>query len=167
MSSWGVVVSPGVLDWTDLADQVEEWLQRQTKPQQPVIWSPESGETFLVHDMGELTGHLIALGRTGDWGALSRGDGVPWGQSMRVEDGWIVEVDGGTGPDNFARRVQRVGEPVGDLRRACAGEWFRGVSYLGDESFASALEAARVLWGWVNGGLPAGYSLRDLVDGVD
>lgn len=167
MSSWGVAGGPEVLASPDLADLVEEWLRTQTQPQEPVIWTTEHGRRFVVDDAVQLAARLRALKHPGDWGVVARASGRPWAQSMRVDDGWIVEVDGGTGPQNYAKRVQRIGEPLTDLHRACADVPFRGVSYFGDESFGTPLEAARVLWAWVAGGLPLGYSLRELVEGVD
>ncbi len=167
VSQHGAADVPVCLASAGLTDEVETWLQTQTQPKEPVIWTPEDGEKVTVSSAVHLSGLLQALARPGDWGAVALASGRPWAQAMRVETGWVVEVDGGTGPDNFAKRVQRDGESLTDLQRACPDVPMRGVQYFGDELFASALEAAQVLWAWVCGGLPAGYSVRNLIPGRD
>ncbi|WOQ17858.1 hypothetical protein [Raineyella sp. W15-4] len=166
-SAWGVGGRPELLDREDLADQAETWLRQQTQPQEPVIWRPEDGDDTFVHDIGQLSTLLRALQEPGDWGVLSRAGKQPWAQSMRVQGGWIVEVDGGTGPESFARRVQRIGGAMTDVQRCCADVVGRGTNYFGDEMIVSPVDAAQVLWAWICGGLPAGYTLRQLVEGID
>lgn len=99
---------------------------------------------------------------------MQRGPGGAWGQTMRVRGGWIVEVDGGNGPDNFARRVRHAGRiPPSGLLRTRDADGRNGASYYADEVIASATEVARLLWGWVHRGLPAGFEVRELQEGVD
>ena len=51
-----------------------------------------------------LVGSLIEVG---EWGSLRQPNDVNlWNQTMRVPGGWVVEVPGLPGPDQFARRVQ-------------------------------------------------------------
>lgn len=47
---------------------------------------------------------MVCLGR-GDWAVLEPVGGQRWAQTMRVPDGWIVEVDGAGLADPMAWRV--------------------------------------------------------------
>lgn len=155
----------------DVASEIEVWLLTQVQLEMPLRWLPGAGGCFLVRDVGELADRLTALTSSGEWGVLKRSPGQqPWAQSMRVPGGWVVEVDGGDGPEAFARRVRRAGSSPGAgfaPLRCTNAEGRYGTSYFPGEVFASAGEAARILWTWMGGSLVGGHELRDLEEGVD
>ena len=123
-----------------LADEVEAWLHAQPLPEAPVDWRRSGPSAVPVRSREELGIRIARLGEQGSWGVASRTNGERWGQTMRVEGGWIVEVNGVPGPECFARRVS-------------AG---------GDDIVATADIAAGILWAWLAGRLLPGYELEQL-----
>ena len=123
-----------------LADEVAEWLQLQPQPEAPVVWRAQGGADIPVRSREELGVRIARLQAIGAWGVASRTHGGRWGQSMRVDGGWIVEVNGIPGPECFARRV----------------------STAGDDVIRSAGTAVDILWAWLAGRLLPGYELVQL-----
>jgi len=134
----------------------DTWLEGQVElePDHPVLWGNRTPIRGVEH-LGILMSGL-AEGRHGVV------DGGPsrqhrWGQTMRVEGRWFVEVHDGSA-DDYARRVFR-GEP-GEypLRPDFVGNlWHHNPEVLAVELFAH-FAAAQVLWAWVHTGLPEGLS---------
>ena len=88
---------------------------------------------------------------------------------MRVEGGWIVEVNGVPGPDCFARRIHRA--DVGRLKGAVLSTFGRRrvkdagrlmAVYLRQDVMATPAEVAELVWSWPRGVVSDGYALRDL-----
>ena len=161
-------VAPEPVRVSSIADEVEAWLRTVVQPAQPVWWLPRGDAPVAVRGREDLAELLARLDKVGEWGVAKRPHTAMWGQSMRVRDGWIVEVCGIPGPDCFARRVRAVGSRSAGRAKPRAGRLGRPtVTYQKGESIGSASEAADVLWSWLCGRLPDGYELRDVVEGVD
>ena len=145
------------------AADVEEWL-RTTRPHVPVTWSPRGNGLLAVRDAGEVAVRVGELRDEGSWGVVSRAHAGRWAQCMRVDGGWIVEVNGIPGPDCFARRVQRVAKPRRTLRgrRRVRDKGHLMAIYLPQDVVLTALGAAEIMWSWLRGSVPDGYALRDL-----
>src|SRR6188474_624987 len=94
--------------------EVEEWLR--TRRGVPVTWSPRGNGLLAVRNADEVAARVGELRDEGEWGLLRRENAERWAQCMRVDGGWIVEVNGIPGPECFARRVQRVAKPRRSLR---------------------------------------------------
>ena len=144
------------------AADVEEWLR--TRRGVPVTWSPRGNGLLAVRNVGEVAVRVGELRDEGEWGLLRRENAERWAQCMRVDGGWIVEVNGIPGPDCFARRVQRVAKPRRALRgqRRVRDKGQLMAIYLPQDVVPTALGAAEVMWSWLRGSVPDGYALRDL-----
>jgi len=138
----------------DLGSLVESWLfaQPQSAPENPPRWLKGGHHSggVSVRSSEHLT-VLVASLDVDRFGVLVSpvGGSGAWGQTMRTDDGWLVEVHAGTDED-FAQRVYR-GE-VGDY--PCSSE---GTSLLTVEVW-TPIGVADVLWAWLGGALPDGCS---------
>lgn len=144
------------------AAEVEEWLS--IRAHVPVTWSPRGNGLLAVHDVAEAAARIGELGDEGSWGVLRRTHAAKWAQCMRVDGGWIVEVNGVPGPDCFARRVQRL-EKRRRLRRGSKRVRDHGrlmAVYRPEDVTHTALGAAEIMWSWLRGSLPEGYVLYEL-----
>jgi len=145
------------------ATEVEEWLRARRSV--PVTWSPRGNGLLAVRDIGEVAVRVGELREEGSWGIVKRTTATRWAQCMRVEGGWIVEVNGVPGPDCFVRRVQH-----SEKRRRLSLRGRRRVLHNGrlmaiyqrQDVVPSAHDAAAIMWAWLRGSLPAHYELRDL-----
>jgi hypothetical protein len=145
------------------AADVEEWL-RTARPHVPVTWSPRGNGLLAVRDADEVALRVGELRDEGSWGVVRRAHVGRWAQCMRVDGGWIVEVNGIPGPDCYARRVQRVARPHRTrrgLRRVRDRDRVMAI-YLPQDVVLTALGAAEIMWSWLCGSVPDGYALRDL-----
>lgn len=165
-----VPAGPGVAVETRFVADVERWLATQELPDVPIRWhGPVGGRAVSGVEM--LAGLVAGLREPGSWGVADRPVTGAWAQTMRIHDGWIIEVDGGTGPDAFARRVRRTTDSAGETtgtRRRCSNP--RGdpvASCFDTEVIASPAVVARLMWTWLRGRLPAGYETRPLIRGLD
>ena len=116
--------------------------------------------------LAALVGSLVEVG---EWGSLRQPNDVNlWNQTMRVPGGWVVEVPGLPGPDQFARRVQLLNTAPFTIDRDQSSnhEDGRGAFYLAADVIPTAAEAARVMWSWLKGSLPEGYELRQIDPGI-
>ena len=149
---------------TPLAAEVEEWLGAEVRSSAPVLWCPRGTVEATVGGADALAGKIARVVVEGEWGVARRTHGWTWAQCMRVDGGWIVEVNGIPGPDCFARRVQ----VDGNGRRALRGRrrvHDRGrlmATYERAEVIGSAEAAGEIMWSWLRGALPAGYHLQDI-----
>ena len=123
-----------------ISDEVEAWLHDQPSPEAPVQWRFRGRAGVPVRSREQLGIRITRLRRTGAWGVAARTDGGRWGQVMRMQGGWIVEVNGIPGPECFARRVSTGGLDL----------------------IAKRDDAVDVLWAWLVGRLLPGYQLVDL-----
>lgn len=171
-----IPVRIGVPDEVELAAvtfaaEVEAWLRTQVKPEVPVRWRPQGGGRVTVRNVEHLAELIAGLPAPGAWGVLERPIVARWTQTMRVPEGWIIEVDGGSGPDAFARRVRWAESETSGSRstrlRCTNAAGGRAATYFASEVIPSPIDAARIMWSWLRGELPAGYGLREIVDGVD
>lgn len=154
---------------TTLGSAVDLWLHSQELPDVPVRWWPQCGGHTAVSSVEQLAG-LVArlLPALGSWGVAERVLTGAWAQTMRIPHGWIIEVDGGPGPNAFAQRVQRTSRCVAGVRQRCTNaEGGRAATYFTTEVIGSPSDAARIMWAWLRGRLPPGYELRAIVNGVD
>lgn len=167
MNEVGVRVQVGMLQRDGVAE-IETWLQSQVEPAEALRWHPRGGGSASVGSTAQLAMRVAAIPAVGDWGCLDRGADGPWAQTMRVHGGFIVEV-GGDGPDSWARRVHPIGSlgPDGPRTVTRGDEGYFSASHLDGEVIGSASGVAQVLWGWLHRGLPAGYELREVTNGVD
>lgn len=138
-----------------LADP-DTWLREQMvlQPEEPVTWERRTAVRGVEHLAVLMSGLAVQRHGVLEGGATRQ---HRWGQTMRVDVGWIVEVHDGSGED-FARRVFR-GEP-GEypLRPAFTSRtWVSNPELLSLELFAH-FAAAQILWAWVHTGLPEGLS---------
>lgn len=145
------------------AAEVEEWLR--ARPHVPVTWSPRGNGLLAVRDAGTLAERVGALRGEGSWGVVRRAQAALWGQCMRVDGGWIVEVNGIPGPDCFTRRVQRLESSRlhvlrGRRRVRDAGRLM--AIYLPQDVVPTAQGVAEILWSWLRGSVREGFALRDL-----
>ena len=117
-------------DEARFAREVEAWIQSQAFAAPTVTWSYRGRGAMWVLDVGDLAERVGGLTDEGDWGVIRRTHAPRWAQCMRVDGGWIVEVNGIAGPDCFARRVHSarggrmrrlVGDVVGRRRVKDAG----------------------------------------------
>ncbi|WP_457100173.1 hypothetical protein [Microbacterium sp. P5_E9] len=144
------------------AADVEEWLR--TRRHVPVTWSPRGNGLLAVRDVAEVAARVGELRDEGQWGLLRRENAARWAQCMRVDGGWIVEVNGIPGPECFARRVQRVAKPRRTLRgpRRVSDKGRLMAIYLPQDVVPTALGVAEIMWSWLRGSVLDGYALRDL-----
>ncbi len=106
--------------------------------------------------LAALVGSLVEVG---EWGSLRQPNDVNlWNQTMRVPGGWVVEVPGLPGPDQFARRVQLLNPAPFTIDRDQSSnhEDGRGAFYLAADVIPTAAEAARVMWSWLKARCPRG-----------
>lgn len=164
------VLDEVVVDVT-FADDVEAWLHTQTEPDVPVRWLPQGGGRVTVRNPEHLAELVAALTIPGAWGVLERPVTSRWAQTMRIDHGWIIEVDGGSGPDAFARRVRWAEDQTphaSNPRMRCTNSaGGRGATYFFSEWITSSAGAAQIMWTWLRGRLAEGYELREVTDGVD
>lgn len=148
----------------DAVTAIETWLQTQVEPQFALLWRPSGGWNVQVRSTAQLTDCLSALSSLAAWGVLERMGGVPWAQAMRVDGGFVVEVNG----HDWAQRVTPIGSlgpdgPRTSTRNLDLGREPHGTSFLEGENIPTASSAAQILWSWVCGGLlPAGFQLRNV-----
>lgn len=148
---------------------IEAWLQTQVEPQFALRWCPSGSLSVQVRSTAQLTDCLSRLLGLTAWGVLEREGGAPWAQAMRVNGGFVVEVNG----HDWAQRVTPIGSLGPDGPRTTARERDRGrqphgTSFLEGENIPTASGAAQILWSWVCGGLlPAGYQLRAVRTGAE
>lgn len=147
--------------------EVEEWLAAQARPDEPLLWRPRGNRGVEVESLEQLLGLVRGLTMVRDWAVLERG-GRHWGQTMRIEDGWIVEIDGIGTEEQFARRVYPIGSlgPAGGRTPSFDADGECAASHMDGESVSSR-EAALILWTWMRGALPSGYESRTLEEGAD
>ncbi|PJI93550.1 hypothetical protein [Luteimicrobium subarcticum] len=138
---------PGAELTTDVAAEAEAWLRTQPRPRLEVSWV-RRGRVTLVRDAAHLASLVAALGQ-GAFGVLET-PSVRWAQTMRVDGGYVVEVNGVPGPDCFVRRAVALPGPGRD---AGSGDLVPTVS-----------EAADLLWCWVHARALPGYELTPLGD---
>jgi hypothetical protein len=147
-----------------VAAEIEEWLRGQASTSAPVLWCPRGTAEATVGGVDALTAKVATLVTEGDWAVARRTNGRTWTQCMRVDGGWIVEVNGIPGPDCFARRVRSSSARKGMMRgrrrvrdRGRVMATFDRADVIGSPEVASA-----VMWSWLRGALPAGYELKDI-----
>ena len=166
--TWTPEVRPDATDIIATANEivfaveVEEWLR--TRPHVPVTWSPRGNGLLAVRDASEVAVRVGELREEGSWGVVRRAHAARWAQCMRVDDGWIIEVNGSPGPDCFARRVQRVEKSRRTLRgrRRVRDKGRLMAIYIPQDVVSTALGAAEIMWSWLRGSVPDGYTLREL-----
>lgn len=149
---------------TSLAVEVEEWLRTEIRPSAPVLWCPRGTAVTTVGGADALATQVGTLVTEGAWAVARRTHGWTWAQCMRVDGGWIVEVNGIPGPDCFARRVQATAKRKG-MRRARRRVRDGGrlmATYARADVIGSAEVAGAIMWSWLRGALPAGYHLDDI-----
>lgn len=150
------------------AVEVESWL-RSTVAAPAVTWSPRGNGLIAVRSVAEVAERVNALLTAGSWAVVRRTHAPQWAQCMRVDGGWIVEVNGIPGPDCFARRVQVERRRPRGIRKSSRGR--RRVhdagrlmaDYLNDDVMMRPAMVAEIIWTWLRASaLPDGYALRDL-----
>lgn len=147
-----------------IATQVEEWLRASSGTSAPVLWCPRGTAEATVSGADALTAKVAALTMEGDWAVARRTNGRTWAQCMRVDGGWIVEVNGIPGPDCFVRRVQVTGirnRKLRGPRRVYDGGRLMA-TYGRADVIDSPEVAAAIMWSWLRGALPAGFHLHDI-----
>ena len=161
-------VRVGDQDEAEFFADLVRWLIEQPQPEPSVRWRNRGLGSVQVPSVGHLAELVGALAYVGAWGVVDREPDGPWAQVMRVPEGWIVEVDGGIGPDAFARRVRWAEHEAAqhsDPPLSCANPLATGgATYFLDELIPSPEEAARILWTWLRRGLRAGYEVRVVED---
>ena len=149
---------------TSLATEVEEWLRVEPRPSAPVLWCPRGTAESTVGGADALAAQIATLATPGEWAVARRTHGWTWAQCMRVDGGWIVEVNGIPGPDCYARRVQIAGSrkwiPRGRRRVRDRGRLM--ATYRRTDLIGSAEVAGAIMWSWLRGALPNGYQLHDI-----
>lgn len=163
---------PGSLPGVDtkreqqFATDVDHWLANEATAANAVQWAWRGA---MPGDPVASVDHLAQLVRglhpTGSWAVVTRPNADLWAQCMRVEEGWIVEVNGIPGPECFVRRVQgqRGGwrERLTGRRTVRSGGQLMAI-YVPQDVFADAGTAADVMWAWLRGRLPEGFELREV-----
>ena len=149
-----------------LAAEVEEWLRVNARPSAPVLWCPRGTAEATVGGTDVLAVKVATLMTEGDWAVARRTHGRTWTQCMRVDGGWIVEVNGIPGPECYARRVEvtRNGRRKPHARRRVHDRGRLMATYGRADVISSPETAAAIMWSWLRGSLPAGYHLRDIED---
>jgi len=156
-------------DEARFAREVEAWIHSQAFVAPTVTWSYRGRGAMWVLDVGNLAERVGGLTDEGAWGVIRRTHAPRWAQCMRVNGGWIVEVNGIAGPDCFARRIHSarggrmrrlVGDVVGRRRVEDAGRLM--AVYLPHDVIETPTEVAEIVWAWLRGVVSAGYELRDL-----
>ncbi len=149
------------------ATEVESWLRHHVVAAPPVTWSPRGNGLIAVRSVDEIAERVSGLLTEGSWAVARRTHASLWAQCMRVDGGWIVEVNGVPGPACFTRRVQqargrpRLWQAIGRRRVYDAGHLM--ADYLPHDVLTSPLQVAQIMWAWLRASsLPDGYALRDL-----
>ena len=150
-----------------VARAVEELLHALAPKHVPALWRRSGWSGVAVDGPDQLAGHVSNVDETGEWGILTDADNRAWAQIMRLDGGWIVEVNG-YGPDAFAHRVVGPAGNRGRRRRAKASNGKVAAGYYDGELFVTPRDVARLMWFWVQRGrLPEGCSLRRVEIGRD
>src|SRR6478609_6946938 len=134
------------------ASDVEEWLRAQ--PQVPVTWSPRGNGMLAVRDIPEVAVRVGELREEGSWGVVRRAQAERWAQCMRVDGGWIVEVNGTPGPDCYVSRVQRREKPRRLSLRGRRRVHDKGrlmATYQRQDVVSTAQGVAEIMWSWLRG----------------
>ncbi|WP_062378474.1 hypothetical protein [Demequina pelophila] len=127
-----------------LGEEVERWLRARPQRGAHIRWKRSSVARDAVRTRAQLQAKVATLSVKGQFGVADLA-ALPevWCQTMRVDGGYIVEVNGVPGPECFARRVHRDGDSEDDI-------------------FPTAQDAGTAMWKWLHGTLPAGMVLRQL-----
>lgn len=149
-------------DESQFAADVEQWLRREVKPEAPVLWRPRGSGGQPVRGADDLAERVSTLAEEGEWAVVSRAHGATWGQCMRVERGWIVEVNGIPGPDCYVRRVRRGGRGLPGTRRRVHSNGHLMAIYESRDVMATPASVADIMWSWLRGALPEGYVLCEI-----
>jgi len=150
-----------------VARAVEELLHALASKNEPALWRRRGWIGVAVSAPDQLVGHVSNLDETGEWALLTDGDNRAWSQIMRLDGGWIVEVNG-YGSDDFAHRVVGPAGNAGRRLRCRGSNGQIAAGYFDGELFDAPREVARLMWFWVQcGRLPEGCSLRRVQVGRD
>lgn len=145
-----IALEPETIDATRLVADVEEWMKTAARPSAPVLWCPRGQVEATIGGVDQLAAKVATLAEEGAWAVVKRTHGWTWTQTMRVDGGWIVEVNGIPGPDCFARRVHSTGRRKGWMLRRHT------------DLVTTAAEAGAIMWSWMRGSLPEGYELKEV-----
>lgn len=139
---------------SSLGESVDRWLQDVAEQSlvNPVLWCPHGSRTraTAVKGVEQLSVLVSWLPVPGEWAVVERdGEVRRWCQTMRHQDGWVVDAHDGTHRD-FAKRVFR-GESGSYPKPAGNRPAF-------DFELWQPLSAASVMWAWIHGSLLEGCS---------
>ncbi|QKJ18585.1 hypothetical protein [Microbacterium hominis] len=147
---------------TGLVEEIEEWVRTSAKPSAPVMWCPFGHPENAIGGADQLARKVATLADIGEWAVARRTHGWTWAQCLRVEGGWIVEVNGIPGPDCFARRVTRAGTRrwLPPRRREVRRNGHLMALYARPDVIRTTGEVGAIMWSWLRGGLPEGFELQ-------
>ncbi len=146
----------------DLGADAEAWLHAQPGTTAPVLWCPSGTVENALRGADELAAKVARLASEGSWAVVRRAHGATWAQCMRVDGGWIVEVNGVPGPDCYVRRVSAGGARGRRGRRYARDHGRLMAIYQPRDVVSTPGAVAEIIWAWLRGGLVEGFTLREI-----